>query len=604
MTKKKEKHEKIVYKYSFLQNLRFYWQVLKDFKSRSILVITAAIPLGLAAQCLSMYTTKIILDRMEFSDTFTEIAFVIIGLFLLNLVLEFFKVVTNAENGYCGEKTSSYFRVMMEKKTLRLDYEYLEDPATQELRGRAVNGVYNNLPGMLQGFVLNILQFLIFGGVLSALHPLLFIPVILLTFATVPVDRWYTRQYEKISEEEEKLSRKKWYFASMSQDFKTAKDIRLYGMQPHILSMAEQAAELYQTVRRKDQNMGFITALAGFLVTLVRDGAAYGFLIWRAVQGELSSGDFVLYFSAISQFGGWFQGMLSGIEGLRRNNISINHFREFLELPDRFNHGEGLPLPMDGTGLEITLRNLTYTYPGAEEATLQNINMTIGAGEKIALVGLNGAGKTTLVKLICGLLTPTEGEILVNGHPINAYNREEYYSRISAMFQKNAVLPISIAENIAVCGAADIDRDKLNRAVRLAGFEQKIASLPMGADTPLEKTIHADGTDLSGGELQRLLLARAIYKDARLLILDEPTSALDPLAENRIYQNYSTIAAGKTALFISHRLTTTRFCDRILYLGEGTILESGTHEDLMQRHGKYAELFELQCHYYKEEVTA
>lgn len=221
------------------------------------------------------------------------------------------------------------------------------------------------------------------------------------------------------------------------------------------------------------------------------------------------------------------------------------------------------------------------------------------AGEKLAIVGLNGAGKSTLVKLICGLYDPTEGEVLLNGVDIREYNRQEYYRLFSAVFQQFSVLEVTLAENVAQTDE-NIDWKRMGDCIEKAGLTDKVESLPQHYETHIGRKVFEDGIELSGGETQRLMLARALYKGGSIIVLDEPTAALDPIAENDIYMKYNEMTEGCTSVYISHRLASTRFCDRIIFLGEGNILEEGTHEELMQKGGNYAELFEVQSKYYKE----
>jgi ABC-type multidrug transport system fused ATPase/permease subunit len=236
--------------------------------------------------------------------------------------------------------------------------------------------------------------------------------------------------------------------------------------------------------------------------------------------------------------------------------------------------------------------------------TISHFNLQINGGSKIALVGINGAGKTTLVKLLAGLYYPTEGEILINGRSIRDYNIEEYYRLIAVVFQDVEILAFTIAKNIAACSDDMINYERVRKCLEMAGLKDKIDELRDKENTYLTQSIDKDGIMLSGGQMQKLMLARALYKDSPIIILDEPTAALDPIAESEIYEKYNDLTRGKTSLFISHRLSSTKFCDRIIFLENGSIVEDGTHRQLMDKGGRYAEMFEIQSHYYKENSEA
>ena len=305
-----------------------------------------------------------------------------------------------------------------------------------------------------------------------------------------------------------------------------------------------------------------------------------------------------LYFTAVSTFTTWVMGILQAAEKLHEESLDLSQVREFLEYPEPFRFEGGTAIPK-ADAYELRLEHVSFRYPGAEEDTIHDLDLTVRPGEKLAIVGLNGAGKTTLVKLLCGLFDPTEGRVLLNGVDVRDLNRREYYGLFSAVFQEFSILDVTVAENIAQT-TEDIDTKKLWDCIEKAGLTETIQKLPKGLDTHVGRQVYLDGVLFSGGQTQRLMLARALYKDGAILLLDEPTAALDPLAENDIYQKYKDMTAGKTSLFISHRLASTRFCDRIIFVADGHITEEGTHDQLLARGGAYAKLFEVQSRYYQE----
>lgn len=257
------------------------------------------------------------------------------------------------------------------------------------------------------------------------------------------------------------------------------------------------------------------------------------------------------------------------------------------------------PIPTEA--VSISLKDVCYRFEENGKNVVDHISLEVAAGERIAVVGMNGAGKTTLTKLISGLFTPVEGEIRIDGVSQERFDKREYYRIFSSIFQDIHFLPLSIGTNITLKQKEEWDVPRLQECVEKAGLAEKIASLEKGLDTPLIKNVNEDACELSGGQKQKLLLARALYKNAPVLILDEPTAALDPIAENELYLQYRDLTAGKTSFFISHRFASTRFCDRILLLEAGRICEMGTHEELMKLGGRYAQMYEVQSRYFREE---
>ncbi|MCL2665039.1 MAG: ATP-binding cassette domain-containing protein, partial [Defluviitaleaceae bacterium] len=329
-------------------------------------------------------------------------------------------------------------------------------------------------------------------------------------------------------------------------------------------------------------------------------GAAYAFLTYLLLENKIGLGDFIMLFAAIGGLSGWIDGVVTEMSNLFRESLEQCYRRIMIDFPDISNFGQGVSIPSMETAPEIRLENVSYTYSGSETPVLENVNITIKPGERIAVVGINGAGKTTLIKLICGLYRPTTGRVLMAGLDIREYNRDEYFTLITAVFQDIFLLAESIIENVSQQPPDTTDKEKAMQCLNKAGLTDKINALSNGAYTLLVREVHEHAVDLSGGEKQKLALARALYKDAPVMILDEPTSALDPIAENEMYRQYAALTEGKTSVYISHRLASTRFCDRIPFLDGKTVAEEGSHDMLMKANGIYSQMYSLQASYYTE----
>ncbi len=336
--------------------------------------------------------------------------------------------------------------------------------------------------------------------------------------------------------------------------------------------------------------------IIGILQGLIPDLAVFLVTAAKAFLGMFGIGNFVLYRGTVKRFIHAVSELVSELTRLRENNQYLEQVYQFLDLPDDMYHGTLAGEKRDDIDYEVEFRDVSFRYPGTDVWVLKHVDMKFKIGDKLAIVGENGSGKTTFIKLLCRLYDPTEGEILLNGINITRYRYDEYMSLFSVVFQDYQLFQFSLAANVS--GALDYDGEKVRKCLIQAGFGDKLAQLEKGIDTVLGRDYENDGVDLSGGEEQKVALARALYKDAPFMVLDEPTAALDPLAEAAVYENFQRIVVDKTAVFISHRLSSCRFCDDVAVFHKGRLVQHGRHDDLVAQEGKYQELWSAQAQYY------
>lgn len=593
-------------KYSKIGCLVWAIQKLWRMDERFVCFVFAAVPIAVLSPLVSSYFSKYLIDSIGAGKPLSELARIVVFFITASLALHvlnnFFKARCQSRRYY---PTSVYQTEMSYAQGCQTDFENLEKQDYQKISGYAWDDSSGGNCALefiwvdLSDALVHLFGIATYASLLALIDPIVFAVVLIASILSYFPTLWENRYYEKHKHLWEKESRKAEYLGELSENLQMAKDMKLYGLEKWLNKMmSDDRAHILMWNKRCRLRGLWASILAG-LMTLIQNGVAYVVLIGMLLAGRLSAGDFVFYFGIVGSVAEFLHGIVNDVATLNKRADKIAYYREFFDYPNKFNHGKGCELPAGAVTIE--LRDVWYKYDGAEDDTLKGINLTLRAGESLALVGVNGAGKTTLVKLICGFYRPTKGEILVNGKPIDAYNIEEYHTMISAVFQEIRPVCFTMFEYVA---SADINRPSAREdavaAMKLAGIWEKIESLENGIDTHLMKGIYDDGVDLSGGEMQKLVLARAIYKNGSILILDEPTAALDPIAENNLYLQYRELTHGKTSIYISHRFASTRFCDRILLLGDGVVQESGTHDELMEQNGQYACMFEVQAKYYRE----
>lgn len=491
-------------------------------------------------------------------------------------------------------------------KGLTLDYALSESPEGLAQYARAfvtVAGGDNSGTSIMISSLCELglsgLGFVLYASVLSLLNPW----IVLLLTATSYINHLAMGRGRRLEEgnrtHDALLGKKQFYLTGVAKDAVAGKDVRLYGMRAWFQAvfeglLADKWASTWRVATWRLQ-----TRLVGALTLLMRDGLAYAYLIVLAIHGRVGLADFTLYFGAITGFSTWVTGILIHCNRLLEGSRKVCDMRAYLEMPDTPAPADPLPPPPLNAPPSIAFEDVCFGYePG--KPVLEHVSFRIEAGQRLALVGVNGAGKTTLVKLLCGFYKPWSGRILLGGVDIGRISREQLYTAYSAVFQEFPIFPFTLAENVGMTAGAALDKRRVLECLDAAGLGEFARSLPQGVDAPMLKVISDEGVVLSGGQQQRLILARALYKAAPVLLLDEPTAALDPIAESALYEAYAAFTWDRTALYISHRLASTRFCDRVILLEGGRVLESGTHEALVKAGGAYARMFETQSRYYKD----
>lgn len=591
-------------KYGTWQNICFSVRLAWQTRKRVLVFTVSVAVISVLLNLVQLYVAPEILSKVEQHASLGQLLLSIGGftaaLFLLSGLEDYLDTIRQPAE--IDVRTAMI--QLLTRKTCETSYPNIRDPKVLKLKEQAGAATSGNSDAgehiwrTLSLLLTNVIGFVIYLVLLTNLNGFLLLVIIATSGIGFFVTRWINEWEYRHKEEKEAYEKELSYYEQRAYALNFAKDLRIFGLGTWLRELQGKALKTCAAFIARREKAYLWANIVDVALALLRNGVAYAFLIWQTLKQGLPASEFLLYFTAVSGFTTWITGILSTFSQLHKESIALSHVQEYLNLPEPFMFDEGIEPPR-ADGYALTMEDVTFRYPGTEENILEHINLTIRAGEKLAVVGLNGAGKTTLVKLLCGFYDPTEGRVLLNGQDIREFNRRQYYELFSAVFQQFSIMDTTIAEAVSQT-AVGTDMDKVNICLNKAGLTESIAKFPEGVNTHIGRQVYLDGVMLSGGQMQRLMLARALYKNGPILVLDEPTAALDPIAENDIYMKYNEMTEGKTSVFISHRLASTRFCDRILFIADGGIAEEGTHEELLALGGAYANLFEVQSRYYRE----
>jgi ATP-binding cassette subfamily B protein len=595
--------------YGFLNNFIYALNIERKSNLR-LLAITLIKPIGdIVGTLLNSYAPKYVLSFIEDDLPFNTIIMYTVIICLIMMILDV--ISTTCYNSFEFEyrKTEGYVEKKRMDKLFHTDFKNMESPdfldyaqraKTALNRGKGFHGVlYQSRNFIAQGTLMILSAALI--GIQNILMMIIFIVI---SFGIVKISSFFTKRDKiKFSDAMAPTWRKMNYLESTTKNFDFAKDIRLFNMSNAFFNQLSGVNETYKELNRKHHNRMVLWEVSLGSVLIVQKILMYTWLVYNVVTGAYQISDFVLYVGLVSTFHasvGYVNWIYSD---MITNSLMINDYRNFVDWKEdreTADEKDGHITEINLDKFEFRFENVSFKYPGHDNYVLKNVNLTIKNGAKLAVVGVNGAGKTTFIKLMMKLYEPSEGRILLNDVDIKEYNREEYFKLFSPVFQNVECFAMPIYQNISFAEEDKTDMNKINEVLEQSGLSEKINSYEKGIHTNLLKIFDKEGIDLSGGEKQRLAMARALYKDGKVVILDEPTAALDALAEDRMYREFENMIHGKTAVFISHRLGSTRFCDKIAMFEDGTIVEEGTHEELMAKNGKYAYMFGIQSQYYDE----
>lgn len=594
--------------YGLASNVRFVLGKLWRFdRLAGVLLILGAVTAPFYSY-LWTFLSKFIIDVITGDGQIGSLLAVILAFALAQTMITMLHTFTESEIWWRFISVRMNVILMLNRKAMTIDFEHLENPDVMDCHQKAQNAVGGNSEGVegmmhqTKSFLDSITVVAVGLLILGTMNGYLVLLMLVLAVVNFAISNHISKTAKRtVWDPLAQWWRKHSYMQNASTDFAAAKDIRMYGLRGWLVGKYRELNVVRYDAQKKNSRLWSIVVVSGAVLWVLCQGLTYAWLIYSVLYKGMTLGNFSLYLASTGTFFSYISGLLNQISGFLARSREVDDFRSFLDFEGAGSVKGTEKVPaMDS--YEFTFENVSFRYPRAERDALKNLNLTLRAGERLAVVGLNGAGKSTMIKLLLRLYEPTEGRILLNGVDVRTYEKESYYQVFAPVFQQVELFAFPIAQNVSMQNAAGTDKKKAEQCVRDAGLSEKLQTLSRGVDTQMLKIVYDDGVDFSGGEKQKLALARALYKDAPVVVLDEPTAALDAIAEAKLYEDFDRLIGNKTAVYISHRLSSTQFCSAVAMFADGEMKEYGTHEELIAKNGAYAELFRVQAQYYVEDA--
>lgn len=583
--------------------IKFAW---KEKKSYVILNAVNQLLSGILPLVIIAIPANVIDELMgaqRISVIAAYVILLILAIFVNSWVVQHINLVIFTQRVQLAARFDKY----MHAKLAITDFCNLEKPSFHEMSEKAKKFLYGDGHGFsyvlesafsIVGKVITLCGIIAIISMMNAWIVAIFLLMIL---ASAFVDSKSKEKNHKIAMDAVNVERRWSYFSRILEDTSFSKEIRMNNISDWLLNKEIDYSEKAIGFYKKRNRFSSLSILFNAFTGLLQNGISYAYLVYRVIRQTITIGEFTLYLNAVATFSSAVSGVLSSLVDIKIYSLYYDALNEYVHIPETLRDNQKLPVPISEKGdFVISFHHVSFRYPGQEIYALKDINVEIHSGTKLSVVGENGAGKTTFVKLLCRLYDPTEGEILCNGVNIPNIDYDKYMAIFSAVFQDYKLFSFSIRDNIVLNDDANVSDERVHQLLQKVGLYQKISRLPKGIDTNIYKEFDESGIEPSGGEAQKIAIARAIARDSKIVILDEPLSALDPKAEHEIFEQFEDMVQGKTAIYISHRLSSSRACDSILVFQNGSIIEMGTHQELMQSGGKYAELYSLQADPYKD----